>query len=327
MDKLTRIGVSVTLLAMKVLSPAKLNLFLHVGPRREDGFHPLSSWMCTIGLYDTLDFQLNHAQADTTASDIPLITLKCDHPELATDQSNLIVRAATALAQTKSSNSEVKQTHTGNVTVSLQKQIPMGAGLGGGSSNAASTLLALNQLWQMRLSIEQLHEIAMTLGSDVPFFLHAPSAWCTGRGEKVRPEVVPACQSTVVLLPPVHTSTPQVYKQFDQMSLGAIGNIEKVPSIEPLATLSATELLDRLHNDLQAPAFAIHPELAMLKDEAQAIVEQPILLTGSGSSLFTLFDEPHQAAIAASQLEKRLRIKTVAVPLAPMAQKQESPPL
>ena len=193
---------------MRILSPAKINLHLRVGPRAADGFHPLLSWMCTVGLHDTIEM---------TATNEPGIRLKCDRPEVPIDATNLIVRAGHALNPNLGAE------------VSLQKKIPIGGGLGGGSSNAAFALIGFNKLWNLNLPNDHLAAIASQLGSDVPFFLHGPSSICAGRGEIVTPIPRPAAKHAVLFFPNLSMSTPAVYRKFDEMNLGSDAAIHHQP--------------------------------------------------------------------------------------------------
>jgi len=282
---------------MTRFSPAKINLYLKVGPRRDDGFHGLVSWFITTTLHDTLHFE---SRADG------LITLQSSDPCLPTDQTNLIIRAATGLQQL-SGNAR-------GCAIKLEKRIPMGAGLGGGSSNAACTLLALRELWQLDLPLQHLRDLGASLGSDVPFFLHAPSAICRGRGEIVHPVPLPSYKWALVLLPDIHMPTPQVYRRFDEMNLGS--DLSVAPAVDSLASLPAQELLTHLFNDLEAPAFAISPKLARLHSDAEALLGRSVRMSGSGSSLFTLYDSASEATAASKQVIARLPLKALAVELA-----------
>jgi 4-diphosphocytidyl-2-C-methyl-D-erythritol kinase len=171
---------------MRLRAPAKINLHLRVGPTRPDGFHPLVSWMTTVSLFDTLIFLSTQA---------PGITFRCDDPKLPTDERNLVVKAARLLM---SKLPRERQQGIGGVEIELQKRIPSGAGLGGGSSDAATTLVALNRLWALNWQSNQLAEVAAQLGSDVAFFLHGPSSICTSRGEVVEPTPAPQAKKPVL---------------------------------------------------------------------------------------------------------------------------------
>lgn len=281
---------------MQRISPAKVNLFLRVGPRRDDGYHSLVSWFVSTGLHDTLTFE---PAGEGTVS------LTCNLSDLAVDQSNLIIKAATLLRDATGSRQ--------GATIRLTKRIPMGAGLGGGSSNAATTLLGLNDLWQGNLPHAALCHLAARLGSDVPFFLNLPSAICRGRGEIISAFPSPRCGWIVPILPPISMPTPQVYWQFDTMEKGTCLN--SLPPIDHFASLSAIELLPQLINDLEAPAFALRPDLAELREAIETHLGRPIRMSGSGASLFTLFDAQTDAEDAARALTKHFAIPAHAVPL------------
>jgi len=314
---------------MRLRAPAKINLHLRVGPPRTDGFHPLLSWMTTVSLFDTLTF------ASTTA---PGVSLRCDDPRLPTDESNLVGKAARLLL---SQLPREQQRAVGGVEISLQKRIPSGAGLGGGSSDAATTLLALNALWKLDQTPSQLNDLAAKLGSDVPFFLHGRSSICTSRGEVVVPIATPHAKWAILVLPEIHISTPAAYKWFDELNLRVAGEPardsvsdetrrasspatrEEVlewddqPPWHQWAQLSARLLLPRLINDLEQPVFSLVPELGQLRQRVESIVDRPVRMSGSGSSLFTLFDTREEAESAAHNVATKAAVKTYAAQIAP----------
>ena len=201
---------------MRLLAPAKINLHLRVYGVQSDGFHPLLSWMCTVGLFDTLE--IDQTQIDQTANGI---ALSCDDASIPCDARNLVYRAAEKLldARRKAQPFRVGVTGSG-VRIHLCKRYSAGGGLGGGSSDAARTLLGLNRLLGTALTIEQLAESASQLGSDVPFFLHGPSSICQGRGEIVHPIARPRPRWAVLVLPEIAMPTPRVYQVFDSLGLG-----------------------------------------------------------------------------------------------------------
>jgi 4-diphosphocytidyl-2C-methyl-D-erythritol kinase len=206
------------------------------------------------------------------------------------------------------------------VDAMLRKTIPLGAGLGGGSSDAARTLMGLSRFWRADWPTQRLAEVAATLGSDVPFFLYGPSSVCTGRGEVVRPVSPPGVAKwAVLMLPDVHMPTPAVYRMFDEMNLGFDAEMRDEPDWEQLATLGAKELLPRLVNDLERPAFEIRPELGTLRADVELHVRRPVRMSGSGSSLFTLFDEQREAELAADDISARTKVRALAVEVAPKA--------
>lgn len=278
-------------------SAAKINLYLRVGPRRPDGFHNLVSWFCMVGLVDDVEFK--EAVGPGTAA----VTLSCDHPDVPCDGRNLILKAATSLS------AEGRPA----IQVHLRKRIPMGGGLGGGSSNAATALRGLQQIWGIELSREREMEIAAGLGSDVPFFLGSPSAICRGRGESVTPISPPLATAAVLILPPIAMPTPAVYRRFDEMGMGT--DLNDVEAHLPGTDLPTLDLLGRLSNDLEAPAFAISPELGGLRSRAEQLVRRPVRMSGSGSTLFTLYDWGQEATDAAAELHKALGVPAIACSL------------
>jgi 4-diphosphocytidyl-2-C-methyl-D-erythritol kinase len=294
--------------------PAKINLHLRVGPRRSDGFHSLLTWMTTIGLFDTLSLtDLSRVPRDGTIASG--IVLTCDDPSLPCDQSNLVYKAAALMRTAAQANGF---TIAPDVEIHLQKRIPAGGGLGGGSADAAFTLLGLNAVWHMGRSLPQLSELAAKLGSDVPFFLFGPSSVCRGRGEAVRPIGVPASEMWVTLvLPPIAMPTADVYRRFDDMGLGTEQDVQQEPPWEQWLSLDAQSLLPKLVNDLEPPAFAIAPRLGELRSAIEQSLARPVRMSGSGSSLFTLFDTKNEATAAAEKITSMHGVRALAVELAP----------
>lgn len=173
-------------------SPAKLNLFLHITRQREDGYHELQTAFQFLDYCDSLQFEIN---------DDPTISLLT--PIAGVDnEENLIVRAAKSLQQ----HANIKQ----GANIKLSKKLPMGGGLGGGSSNAATTLVALNQLWNTQLSSNELAQLGLKLGADVPVFIHGHAAWAEGVGEEITP-ISPIEPWYVVIVPDCHVSTAEIF--------------------------------------------------------------------------------------------------------------------
>lgn len=242
-------------------SPAKLNLFLHVVGRREDGYHDLASLFQAIDLCDIISFKL--ASQDH---------LTCNVANIPLDKTNLILKAA-----------EVFRRHTGlsfGIHVDLQKHIPSQAGLGGGSGNAATALWALNKLLGSPANESELMEWSAEVGSDVPFFFSQGSAFITGRGEYVYP---------VSALPP---QTLWVVKPFEGLSTPAVFRQLKLASLKPR---NCHEILDRFlygepmyFNDLEEAAFAVLPSLQSTKTFLLKCGFETVLMSGSGSSFFCI---------------------------------------
>lgn len=285
---------------MLLLAPAKINLHLRVAPADGSGFHPLLTWMCTVRLFDTLTIE--QAQAGQ-------IRLECDDPTLPCNSTNLVLRAAEAL-------SSLVQPTSG-IQMRLQKRIPVGGGLGGGSSDAARVLLGLHRLWNLNWPIDRLTQIAAELGSDVPFFLYGPSSVCTGRGQHVLPVSCPKPRWATLVLPGHALPTAEVYRQFDRLGLGDPLAVSAQPPWEQWAELSAGPLLRLLRNDLEPAAFTLNPSLASLQRHLEQTLGRPVRMSGSGSSLFTLYDERFEAEQAAQLARNRHGVTALAVEIAP----------
>ncbi len=282
-----------------------------VGPPREDGFHPLLSWMVTIGLFDILEIE---------QSPRPGIELFCNWPDVPCDGRNLVWKAAAALADCAAEAKDGSAAGKVGLTVRLHKRIPVGAGLGGGSSDGAFALVGVNEVLGLRRSREEMSRLAARLGSDLSFFLYAPSAICRGRGEMVTPLAAPRAAWAVLILPGYGIATPAVYRRFDEMRLGDRQAIELAPDFGRWAQLDAQKLLPLLVNDLETPAFALEPRLRKLRDDAEQLAGRTVRMSGSGSSLFTLFDDEHEARTAAETVAGKTGANTIAVVVAPVAQ-------
>lgn len=252
---------------LRCLAPAKVNLFLEVLGKRSDGYHEIATLMLAIDLTDVLDF----------APDVDgRLSLTCDDPALTIGPDNLVLEAAQRLRQESGCGA--------GATIRLTKRIPWSAGLGGGSSDAAATLAGLNELWKLGASPAALARIGAELGSDVPFFLNGPAAWCTGRGEKVSPAASGKPLNLVLVKPAEGLATAEVYRRLSVPSAPIDGEAAK-------AALAAgdVEVLGRaMFNRLEEPAFELSPAVADWRRRLQAIGTAGTLMTGSGSCLFAL---------------------------------------
>ena len=240
-------------------APAKINLSLLIHGKRPDGFHEIESLMVPISLGDTLQFEL----AET-------FQFSCSDPSLSVDESNLVVQAARAFFDKTGIKAGVK--------IHLEKLIPHGAGLGGGSSDAATTLIGLNSLFETGLSTEELSALAAPIGSDIPFFLPGAAAVCRGRGEIVEPVEFLPVLSMLLLKPPFGVPTPWAYGRWkDSM---------EIPEIPYGAQETSW---GKLVNDLERPVFEKYIFLAFLKRWllAQSEVEGA-LMSGSGATMFAI---------------------------------------
>lgn len=257
-------------------APAKINLGLHVLRERPDGYHDVETVLHRIDWADTITGQ----PADT-------LSMTCSDPTLPTDDDNLCLQAAHRLAEA----CEV----TSGAELHLEKRVPYGAGLGGGSSDAAATLRLLTELWDLSLSPGQLHGVAREIGSDVPFFLHdAPAAYATERGDALTPlygddHPYRLPFSVVVAVPPVHIETPTAYDTVTPRAEDRPGLPDLVRSSN-LARWRST-----LVNDFEAPIAAEYPEVtrtrAWLNDEGADYVS----LSGSGGAVYGVFGAAERA--------------------------------
>ena len=270
-------------------SPCKINLLLNVLGKRPDGFHELETVLQPIAIHDQLTF----SQAATG------IQLTCDSPALPTDSNNLVFRAARLFLDAAGLSVGVR--------VELRKRIPLAAGLGGGSGNAATTLLALNELFNHILPGNRLQEIAATLGSDVPFFLQTGPALGTGRGELILPlAAFPALRNAWVVLvhPGFGISTPWAYQhlvEFPMALHGQSGRAEALVKI--LETKTVQEAKPHFYNALEYPVFCKYALLGIYQEfllEHGAVVAR---MSGSGSTTFALFTERTTAEKAVGQFK------------------------
>lgn len=259
-------------------APAKLNLSLRVLAKRDDGFHEIDTLMVKLpGLADEIQF--------TEAAEF---SFRCDDPSIPSDEGNLVVKAVRAYEAAAG----VSCKHA----VFLRKVIPHGAGLGGGSSDAAATLLGLNRLHQFPLGVEALTELSGTLGSDIPFFMSTGAARCTGRGEKITPVPSPPPLPVLLLKPDFGVATPDAYRRWSH-------------SNELHGIQYAAQDIDgiSLVNDLERPVFQKHRFLAELKqwllerDETAAA-----LMSGSGATVFAVLKEGADAEALAKAARHEL---------------------
>jgi 4-diphosphocytidyl-2-C-methyl-D-erythritol kinase len=266
--------------SLEKLSPGKVNLLLNVLGRRADGFHELETVLQPVRVFDRLRF----ARAGQG------IELSCNAPGLPTDTRNLVYRAAAMFLET----AKIKE----GVRVELEKNIPLAAGLGGGSGNAAATLLGLNELFGGPLTPQQLQVIAASLGSDVPFFLQSQPALATGRGERIEPlGSFPALSGAAFVLihPGFGIATAWAYQQlarFPRALNGRAGRAQKLISL-----LQSADLLTagaEFYNSLEGPALEKYPLLALFQEFLRANGAAATLMSGSGSTTFAVV--PGQAA-------------------------------
>ena len=250
-----------------VAAPAKVNLFLELLGKRSDGYHDLRTLVAPIDLYDTLEIR---------PRDDDRIVLTCDAPGIPTGDRNLVWKVADALRKANSI--------AAGATIHLTKRIPHEAGLGGGSSDAASALRALNAVWNRNKSLDELTSIAARIGSDVAAFLHDGPTWCIGRGEVAVPIASPIPLDLVIVKPPFGLSTAEVYRSAHLVEAPVDGGA----ICAALAAGDAVAVGRLMHNRLQPSAFALQPLMDWVYEALLAPEPLGAMLSGSGSCVFAL---------------------------------------
>lgn len=272
-------------------SPCKVNLLLNILGKRPDGFHDLETLFHPVNLCDTLSFA-------KVGSDIHLT---CSDPALPVDSTNLVHRAARRFFQSAKISDGIR--------IHLEKHIPMAAGLGGGSGNAATTLMGLNELFGQPLPTAQLHAIAATLGSDVNFFLQTNPALASGRGEKIEPVGnFPAMHAASFLLihPGFGISTPWAYRElarFPAALNGKPGRAQKLVSLLQTGDLAAAGRA--FYNSLEAPALEKYPVLALYQEFFRESGAAVALMSGSGSTTFAIFQNQSLAEAVVEKFKSK----------------------
>ena len=274
---------------MKIRAPAKINLNLRVVGKRRDGYHLIDTIMLPVSLYDELEIRKIRSPVDNKKTKDGMIEVSCDHPLVPGGEKNIVYRAARLIMQQTDKQQQVQ--------IHIRKRIPVGAGLGGGSADAAATLIGLNRLLTVRLSAAKLEKLALSLGADVPFFIRARPARARGIGERLYPlHGIPSFWLVIVYpgfpvstawafkklpptltKPPVNTSIPTSLKRFDR-----------------LAKL--------LVNDLESVTLKRYPKIQLLKDRLLHQGAAGSLMSGSGSSVFGIFSSRREALKALHRL-------------------------
>jgi 4-diphosphocytidyl-2-C-methyl-D-erythritol kinase len=254
---------------LKLPSFAKINWSLRILGKRRDGYHEVATVLQSISLCDELVFELREDQE---------IRVTCDDPAIPVDETNLIVRAGRALSERHGAD------------IKLVKRIPAKGGLGGGSSNAAVTLVALNAVWQLGLGESDLRQIGSGLGADVPFFLIGGTALATGTGTELRAIADVAKTWLLVVTPNASVSTATAYKMLNAPSLTTFESLSILASsfTEPFSGDSSQW---RLHNDFEGVIFEMEPEIRRAKLALLEAGARNALLAGSGSSVFGIFTD------------------------------------
>jgi 4-diphosphocytidyl-2-C-methyl-D-erythritol kinase len=273
-----------------IKSYAKVNLFLEVLNKRPDNYHNLNTLFERISLFDEIIL---------TSRQDNLIKISCNNPQVPLDKTNLCFKAAQILRD----KFGIKK----GLNIKITKRIPVGAGLGGGSSNAASVLVALNKLWKLNLSKEKLAEFGARIGSDVPFFVYgAPFAEASGRGEKIR--VIGKLNKVrlwhILVAPKVHVSTPLIYKKLDDFcGLTKAGSDVKILT-SALVKKNLLKNSGLLFNSLEQVTLTLYPEVKRVKVSLARHGLSNILMSGSGSAVFALVSSGDKAAVLLKKIRK-----------------------
>ncbi len=288
---------AVSLSPRTVFAPAKINLVLRILDRRTDGFHNLWSLMQTVQLEDEVVIRINREHAD--------IRLQCDVPSLSVDHTNLVCRAADAVLR--------RCERRIGVEIVLVKRIPMGAGLGGGSSDAAATIIGLDRALNLGWSVVDMAQVGQALGSDVPFFFSAPSAVVTGRGEQVHPVRITGNRWVVLVNPGFSVETKWAYQNLSssRTRVRPLSDIHAALGRE--SGLSWEQVLDVAENDFEAPVFGAHPSLQEIKQALLAQGAEAALLSGSGATVFGIFRNEGEARQAQAHFQTQPRLKVFVV--------------
>lgn len=286
--------------SLTIHAPAKLNLALSVGPPAESGLHPICSWMVSVDLYDEVAL---HRLPHDRLSRYAIVWHKEAKQRSAIDwplRRDLAVRAHQAL--------EHQVGRPLPVQMKLTKRIPAGAGLGGGSSDAAAMLRGLNELFELGLPNEKLAMIAARIGSDVPFFLRGGSALVRGFGEQLDQHDSPRNFDAVLVMPPYACPTAAVYQAYDKLGSARLRSDE-------VAALAGESRLDpeAPFNDLASAAMEVAPSLRANMESASVLAERPAHVTGSGSAFFILCDDPIHAEALAAAISATIELPAVAV--------------
>ena len=289
--------------SVQISAPAKVNLFLELLGKRDDGYHELETVMTTVSLADTIYFEPNLSgeiklkikrPAATTSGGSERSTDDVAIDNIPTDHRNLIVASLNLLKQ------QVSKSDLG-MNVVLEKRIPSAAGLGGASSDAAAAIRAGNEAWNLALTAEQLHQAAEAIGSDVPFFLYGGTAICTGRGERVENVDGPVGLPMVIAKPKVGLSTPAVFKACSIPDSPASSK----SFLQTLAAGSPSQIAGQMLNRLQSTAETLVEEIGLLSEAFSQTGCLGHQMSGSGTSYFGIFSSEMSARTAATELENR----------------------
>ncbi len=255
-----------TVLTLCGLSPAKINLFLHITGKRPDGYHELYTLFCAVTIYDKIEI-----------SPAPRPYIICDKPDIPVDSSNIIMKTDALIRE--------RHPDIPHFKISLYKNIPAGAGLGGGSSNACTYLRLVDKACGLNLSTDEMADILGRVGSDTVFFLHLPAATGRGRGEIITPVGDLPGLNLLIINPMIKISTKDVYSSL-KFRLTEQGDPPNMP-----IQITLRQLAEIMHNDLEQAVFPIYPEIMDLCEQMKKAGALNALMSGSGSTVFGLYGD------------------------------------
>lgn len=300
-----------------LIAPAKINLYLEIIGDRPDGYHELAMLLQSIGLTDRVDLRANGTDQ---------IRVRCDDPEVPNDESNLAYKAAALMV------GEFPESFNryGGVDISIEKHIPMGAGLAGGSADAAAVLVGIDLLWNLGLTQSEIQDLAATIGSDIPFCVMGGTAIATRRGEFLAP--LPSLDNLYVVLAKyrsIGVSTAWAYKTYRQQFHTAYAKdtddltdrrqrVHSGPMVEAISKRNGKRIGELLHNDLEKVVLPAYPQVDSLKREMFQLDTLGVMMSGSGSTVFALVESKGQAEIIQQQLRHRIPDEDLGIWVAPL---------
>lgn len=291
--------------AYSLIAPAKINLYLEIIGDRPDGYHELAMVLQSVDLADQIDLRANGTD---------FIRIHCDDPQIPTDSTNLAYKAAALMAE----QFPAVYRKLGGVDITIQKRIPMGAGLAGGSADAAAVLVGIDLMWQLGLTQMELCDLAAKLGSDIPFCVGGGTALATGRGELLDP--LPSVDFLYAVLAKhrsLEISTPWAYKTYRQQFSGSyvtdrdslLDRRRRVHAGEMVAAISQRDpakIGQCLYNDLEKAVLPAHPQIQQLRQTLESLNPLGVMMSGSGSTVFALVESETRAEQVRQQLQAAL---------------------
>lgn len=281
---------------VSVAAPAKVNLVLRILDRRPDGYHNLWSVMQTVDLKDEVVLRVG--------SQPGRIELNCDQPDMPLGSDNLVCRAAALVLE------RARLDH--GLTIDLHKRIPMGAGLGGGSSDAAATILGLNRLLDLGWSAQQMAEVGASLGSDIPFFFFAPCAKVGGRGDLVSPLDLTGRRAVLLVNPGFGVETKWAYQTLAAARASAPALGKDLAELDRRQSISWDALRPLMGNDFEDVVFPHHPVLREIKETLLSHGAESAFLSGTGATVFGIFESFSEATRAGNLFAGKPGWRTVA---------------